>query len=190
MGVTASSKVLGVMGLCEAISWRRILLVTSTQSPTRSTAPAGPAQAYWPKTGLPMSTVKLCQSVHVSICLLGNLSLTLRSFARRPYSCRFVAVISPVARSAFRLKQRTVRKRHRTDTCCSLSSREHIVSVLQLSSSYGSCSSPVSICTFGRNRMIMSSVRASGGNRRRASPSDAVVVRSKGAASAKRSRCG
>ena len=44
--------VTGVSGLCEGVLFRLIRSVTSTSSPTRRTAPDGPAQAYWPKTGL------------------------------------------------------------------------------------------------------------------------------------------
>ena len=39
-------------GLASGVAARLICSVTSTSSPTRSTAPLGPAQAYWPKTGL------------------------------------------------------------------------------------------------------------------------------------------
>ena len=165
--------VTGVSGLCEGVLFRLIRSVTSTSSPTRRTAPYGPAQAYWPKTGL-----------------FGNFSLTLLSFANNPYSCRFVAIMPPLVRSAFRLKQRTVRNRHRTETSCSRSAWERMESILQPSSPYGSCSSFVSTCTFGRNRMMTSSLRATGGKRRRASSSEAVVVSNRGAASAKRSLCG
>jgi hypothetical protein len=44
--------VAGVIGLCDGVLFRLMRSVTSTSSPTRSTAPEGPAQAYWPKTGL------------------------------------------------------------------------------------------------------------------------------------------
>lgn len=53
VGVTGPLEVIGVMGLCEeGVALLLIRSVTSTSSPTRSTAPDGPAQAYWPKTGL------------------------------------------------------------------------------------------------------------------------------------------
>lgn len=50
MGVTGP---FGVIGLWDIGVFERLIRsVTSTSSPTRSTAPDGPAQAYWPKTGL------------------------------------------------------------------------------------------------------------------------------------------
>ena len=67
-------------------------------------------------------------------CLLGNFSFTRRSFAKRPYNCRFVAIMPPFVRSAFKLKQRTVRNRHLTETSCSRSVCERIASMLQPSS--------------------------------------------------------
>jgi len=52
-GVIGVTGPLGVIGLCDMGVFDRLMRsVTSTSSPTRSTAPDGPAQAYWPKTGL------------------------------------------------------------------------------------------------------------------------------------------
>jgi hypothetical protein len=52
VGVMGPFDVAGVMGLCDGVLFLLMRSVTSTSSPTRKTAPEGPAQAYWPKTGL------------------------------------------------------------------------------------------------------------------------------------------
>jgi hypothetical protein len=156
-------------GVCS----RLIRSVTSTSSPTRRTAPLGPAQAYCPNTGL-----------------CGNFSFTRRSRANSPYSCRLVVILPPFARSTFKLKQRTVRKRHRTETSCSRSTFDLMASIPHESSSYGSTSLPTSTWIFGLNLTIRSSLRPEGGNRIRASCSEAVDVMRSGAASANLMRCG
>lgn len=50
--------VAGVIGLCDGVLFRLMRSVTSTSSPTRRTAPDGPAQAYWPKTGLSVVLIR------------------------------------------------------------------------------------------------------------------------------------
>lgn len=88
VGVIGPFDVAGVIGLCDGVLFRLMRSVTSTSSPTRKTAPDGPAQAYWPKTGLSMNMVRVFGGDQDELwewgCLLGNFSLTLRSFANSP----------------------------------------------------------------------------------------------------------
>ena len=105
----------GVMGVGVLL----IRSVISTSSPTRRTAPLGPAQAYWPNTGLSThgrqpAIATVC--IAVAHNLRGNFSLTLLSFISSPYSWFGVLIITPLERSAFKLRQRTVLNKHRTDT--------------------------------------------------------------------------
>jgi hypothetical protein len=60
VGVIGPFDVAGVIGLCDGVLLRLMRSVTSTSSPTRRTAPDGPAQAYWPKTGLSVYVVRFC----------------------------------------------------------------------------------------------------------------------------------
>jgi hypothetical protein len=62
VGVMGPFDVAGVIGLCDGVLLRLMRSVTSTSSPTRRTAPEGPAQAYWPNTGLSMQN---CQKMRV-----------------------------------------------------------------------------------------------------------------------------
>lgn len=65
VGVMGPFEVAGVIGLCEGVLFRLMRSVTSTSSPTRRTAPDGPAQAYWPKTGLSRNRVRTFDSTTV-----------------------------------------------------------------------------------------------------------------------------